>query len=348
MSYQQPPDHQAEGPAGPPPGWHLDPGGLRAVRWWDGAQWTPHTRPLPGIRQQPQPAYPGASAPGSGEYDAFHQEGTGRHRRQSEQQDDAADASFPPARPEPEPERLQEPQASPGQQADVAQQPYTPGPLPQAHHGPRRRKNRKLRGVLIGLAALIGIIVGVSVATEHNSPSAGNTAATSAAPTASTAVAASAPASLQPSEPASSPPSCDSQLLTWRSSGISNQLQAIITDLSNVSQSADSVASDLSLGNDPSADEAALQSAAASLQSDTQAAEDNLIPDCLPDAHQAESTGLADFNNSAINCENAITEISDGDDAVADGDIQAADAAMQSGSSEIGQATNDLKQYDPN
>jgi hypothetical protein len=117
--------------------------------------------------------------------------------------------------------------------------------------------------------------------------------------------------------------------------------------LSNVSQSADSVASDLSLGADPSADEAALQSAAASLQSDTQAAEGNLIPVCLPDAHPAESTGLADFNNSAIDCENAISEISDGDYAVADGDIQAADAAMQSGSAEIGKATDDLKRYDP-
>jgi len=99
----------------------------------------------------------------------------------------------------------------------------------------------------------------------------------------------------------------------------------------------------LSLGTNPSVDEAALQSAAASLQSDTQAAEDNLIPDCLQDAHQAESTGLTDFNNSAIDCGNAITEIRERDYAVADGDIQAADAAMQWGSTEIEKATDNLK-----
>ena len=54
MSYQQPPEHQAEVPAGPPPGWYLDPGGLTAVRWWDGTQWGQQTQPLPGRGQEPQ------------------------------------------------------------------------------------------------------------------------------------------------------------------------------------------------------------------------------------------------------------------------------------------------------
>jgi hypothetical protein len=99
-----------------------------------------------------------------------------------------------------------------------------------------------------------------------------------------------------------------------------------------VSSAATFLGADLQSGTDTSADEAALQSAAASLQSDTQAAEDNLVPGCVPGARQAESEGLTDFNKSAVDSENAISEISNGDYSIATGDIQAANAAMQSGS----------------
>lgn len=105
------------------------------------------------------------------------------------------------------------------------------------------------------------------------------------------------------------------------------------------------MSSDISLGDDPSADGATLQSAAASLQSDTQAAEGNLLPDCIPGAHQAEGAGLADFNNSAIDCETAISQIGSGDYAIATGDLQAASSAMQSGDTEIQTATSDVKSY---
>lgn len=39
---------QSRGPA--PAGWYGDPSGQPLLRWWDGQQWTEHTReaPLPG------------------------------------------------------------------------------------------------------------------------------------------------------------------------------------------------------------------------------------------------------------------------------------------------------------
>lgn len=65
MSYQQPPDHGADGPTGPPPGWYMDPNGLQALRWWDGTNWGTHTQPLPGMKQEPQSPYPETSEGGT-------------------------------------------------------------------------------------------------------------------------------------------------------------------------------------------------------------------------------------------------------------------------------------------
>ncbi len=49
--------------ASPQAGWHPDPHGVSAQRWWDGRQWTDHTAP------HPQPAYqaPAYVVPGSAE-----------------------------------------------------------------------------------------------------------------------------------------------------------------------------------------------------------------------------------------------------------------------------------------
>jgi hypothetical protein len=79
VSYQQSPDRQADA-AGPPPGWYPDPRGLQIVRWWDGTQWTPHEQPLPGIRQETQPLYQGATAPAAGGYAAHREQSAGQQR----------------------------------------------------------------------------------------------------------------------------------------------------------------------------------------------------------------------------------------------------------------------------
>jgi hypothetical protein len=160
-------------------------------------------------------------------------------------------------------------------------------------HAPRRRRHRIVCIALIASGTLTALIAAAAIAAagthRQNTSLAG-------------ADADRAPASAQPSassvmsSQATSPPNCASQLSAWRSSDTESQLQAIGADLGNVSQAATSLGSDLQAGTDPSADESALQSAAALLQSDTQAAEDNLVPGCVPDAREAESAGLTDFN----------------------------------------------------
>jgi hypothetical protein len=217
VSYQQPPEHRTGASAGPPQGWHPDPGGLQALRWWDGTRWSPHTQPLPSVVQEPHPPYPGAASTG---YDEFRQERAGRHRQQGGPQDgmayqqglasDPSAAPFPSGQPQ-QPDQYQ-PKGWPQQQA------YALEPRPQAHRAPRRPGNRKARRALIGLGTLIGVIAVVSVVTADNSLSTGNVAATSPVPAASPAAA------------SASPPDCRSQVISWRDNGGVSQLEAVVTD----------------------------------------------------------------------------------------------------------------------
>jgi Protein of unknown function (DUF2510) len=332
VNYQQLPGHQTDTPAGPPPGWYRDPGGLEAVRWWDGTRWSPHTQPLPGTRQEPQPPYPNVSAPGSDGFDAFRPESTGRHRRQSEPWDDAGHASFSPA--QPDPAQQQEPQARPDQQTDVPQQqPYAPGPQPQAQRTPRRPGGRKTRRALIGLGALIGIVVAISVATTHNSPSAGNVAATSTTSAAAAAVA------------SASPPDCNSQAISWRDNGGLSQLEAVVTDMGDVQSAGTALGTDLSAGADASQDEASLQTAAASLQSDSQTAQANPPPSCIPNLRADEGAALNDASKAALDCQNAVSEVGSGNYSVATDDMNAANTAISASGSKFQDATSDVQAF---
>lgn len=54
-----------QGQGAPTPGWYADPTGQAGVRWWDGAQWTPHTAPLPADGPQQAAAGPRPRLPES-------------------------------------------------------------------------------------------------------------------------------------------------------------------------------------------------------------------------------------------------------------------------------------------
>ena len=345
MSYQQPPGQNSSTPPGPPPGWYPDPGGIQVLCWWGGIGWSPHTRPMPATGNRPGLPYPGTPAGGMEGYGTSGQATTGRHRLPGAPQDAAtyqpgpvsgpyaASARTAPQQDQYQPQAPEGPAQSPGWPPQ--QQDYAPGPQAQVLPSPRRRRKHKGRYALIGAGTLIAIIVAVSVATAHNLPSAAKVAATSTA----SAAAAPAPA-------ASTAPDCTSQVVSWRNNGGLNQLEAVMTDMGNVGTASTDLGADLSAGADASQDEAALQTAAASLQSDSETAQANLPPSCVPNLRTDEGAALNDASTAALNCENAISELGSGDFTVALGDMNAANTAISASSTKFQAATADVQAFD--
>lgn len=159
MSYQQPPDHRADAAAGPPSGWYVDPNGLQVLRWWDGTKWSPHTQPLPGIRQGSRAPYPDATGSVSGENDASWQKSAGRHQQQSGPHDGMAYI------------QSLTPNPSPGSSPPGGLQPYTyqsqePPGLLDRQPGRRQHRNKILIVVVLVVAAL-GIASGIVYRSGH-------------------------------------------------------------------------------------------------------------------------------------------------------------------------------------
>jgi Protein of unknown function (DUF2510) len=335
MSYEQPPDNQSDVPSGPPPGWYPSPGDPQLLRWWDGRQWGPQTRPLPEYRQASQPQFGDAS----GGYDAFWQQNAGQYPRQSgtRQPPGMASGAYPASFPalqqqQPDPRQPQGPQ-DPYQSAGWAQQPaYAPGPQPQSQRAPRRARKQRARSVLIGLGTLVAIIVAISVATTHSSSS-GNTAATAAAPSSAAGSAAA-------------PPSCQDQAVSWKDNGGLSQFDAFETDLSAFQKADLAFVAALNSGSGLSAAESGVQSTAASLQSDTQAVEADLPPACITGMRVDLGAAMADYNKVAVDAQNAMDEFSSGSYDVATGDLQAATRAEDAGNVKLAAATSDLNKFE--
>lgn len=177
---------------------------------------------------------------------------------------------------------------------------------------------------------------------------ASTSARSSAAARASAPPGASARSSAAASTPNTAPwasASCPSQLLSWRSTGASGQLQVVVTDLTIVTQAAASLNADLAAGSAPAADVTALRAAATSLNSAAQAAKKNMIPGCVSAPYRAEVAGLTDLGGAIAGFNNAIGATGSSDYATAQRGMQTAATSVQSGSAEMAAAITGLNRY---
>ena len=176
------------------------------------------------------------------------------------------------------------------------------------------------------------------------STSARSSAASKASAPASTSARSSAAASAPTTAPWSSA-SCPSQLVSWRGTGASGQLQVVVTDLTIVSQAAASLNADLASGAAPAADVTALRAATTSLNSAAQAARKNMIPGCVSAPYRAEVAGLTDLGGAVAGFDNAIGATGSSDYATAQRGMQTAATSVQSGSAEMAAAITGLNRY---
>lgn len=188
--------------------------------------------------------------------------------------------------------------------------------------------------------AVIAVILGCgSPANLGNAAAAASTAASvpSAAADAAPSSAVGAP---------SSPPSCADQVSSWwlDSSGQS-QNEAVQADLQTLAQATGTVGTDLSDGLDPSQAEAAVQSDAITLQSDTQAALTNLPPSCASPMRADLRAALADASKGAQDCLDLVSATVSGDTSAADSDTSAIIAAFNDGSSEYQAVTGAVEKF---
>jgi hypothetical protein len=140
-------------------------------------------------------------------------------------------------------------------------------------------------------------------------------------------------------------PSCTDLAVTWRDNGGRTQLGAVVTDLTAIRNAATNLESAANTGGDVSGPEAALQSAAASLGSDTQAAEADPPPACVPGLRSNYEAALTDYSKTASDYQNAVSALASGSYGVAGGDVTAGTTAASAGDTRFLAAAAAMKAF---
>jgi len=214
--------------------------------------------------------------------------------------------------------------------------PYQPGqyppPYPQ-HQAPKGKSwPRRHPFLSVVLVALAGLFVAAGVAGSHQkTPAKASAVATAKA---STAVV------RHRAKPKASPAVgafawCVTQVRAWANGGSITQLDAFSSDLGAFSKAATQWVSDAEGGGVTPADVSAIQNAAASIQADSQAVEADPAPQCVPGLRPDLEAGATDYQKSAIDADNAMSEYSAGAEASSVADLTAADTESGDGTNQI-------------
>jgi hypothetical protein len=91
--------------------------------------------------------------------------------------------------------------------------------------------------------------------------------------------------------------------------------------------------------------ESDLQSAAASLQSDAQAAEADLPPSCMPGVRQPYAQGLTDYAKTADDLQDSVAALDSDSWSVAVGDVAAGTKAATAGNGRLAAAGTALEAF---
>ena len=102
---------------------------------------------------------------------------------------------------------------------------------------------------------------------------------------------------------------------------------------------------DLESGTSATADEAAVQSDAAQVQSAAQAVQGDPAPTCVPGLRADLSGAAAAYSTSAVDATNGLNQLSSGNLSVADRDVQAAATAIRQGNVKASAASADIDKF---
>jgi hypothetical protein len=144
----------------------------------------------------------------------------------------------------------------------------------------------------------------------------------------------------------SSPSPCYTEFSTWRGNGGLTQLETVGTDMGRLGKADIALATALSSSGDASTQEANLQTAAAAVQADAQAADSDLPPSCIPNFRSDLQAAMTSADKAGIDSAQAVSEVTSGDYTVAAGDIMAANNAENAGNAKLVAATASLKAYE--
>lgn len=212
--------------------------------------------------------------------------------------------------------------------AEYIPPPSHPAAPQTVRFAPLEPPKHRLRNGLLGVGGLSVLLIAIGTAATGSS----NTASTktSASPSAQSTPPGAPAAAASPAEP-----DCATQVQDWYGHGAATQLNTLASDISTFGQAAAALGTDLQIGASPTAEEPAVQSDAASVQTDAQALQAGPPPICAPGLRSDVEAAALYYSISAIDATNGLNQLSSSNTTAAAGDVQASRTAINKGNVKI-------------